>query len=154
MIQFQTKIFEAITVEGFISLRAERKFRLLRNFDLYILANEETLLSISTSTHFLEMRYKVTGNITGYSIKIENNRAIQFDNQTFSLKVEPLYPIRKKYATVFIDQEKLGEMFFRKKGINATLEFVPVAPGDINHETAFKTAVLILLNIADLDGSE
>lgn len=155
MIQFKSKLFEEIQVEGSITLTATRRFKFMRNFDLRILEAGKLLVAISTSTNFLKTRYTITENATGHQIDIENNSAINFDNIRYELKTDRLYPFKTKYADVQIDREKVGEMRFAKKGfINLHLEFVPEPNNHLTPDALLKTSILVLLNIADLDGSE
>jgi len=154
MIRFKSKIFEEITVEGLVSLNAERKFRALRNFDLKIHKEEKLILTVSTITNFLKVKFNIIHNLTDYKIHIENDTKIQFDNEFYELNVERMYPFKKKYADVSIDDQIIGEIIFEKKLLNVILDFIPKSNFDLKEETAIKIAILTILNIADLDGSE
>ena len=65
-----------------------------------------------------------------------------------------MYPFRKKYGEVLLNNQKIGDIILEKKFIDMVLNFRTCDDILINEINAFKIAVLILLNIADLDGSE
>lgn len=154
MLKFSSKIFEEITVEGLINLKAERTFKWFRTFDLKISQDNKHLLSISTSNDFLKLKFSVPYNQTEFQIAIENGSTIIFDNERFEIKVNRMYPIKKKYGEVWLNNKKIGEVQFEKKFLDIVLNFIPDGSVEINEKTAFKIVVLILSNIADLDGSE
>lgn len=154
MIRFVSKIFEGIRVDGAVTLRAARNFRLFRNFDLRIFKEEKLLLAISTRLHFLDMAYEITQNATGFAISIRDNTTMQIDNQLFELQVNRWYPFQKKYADLQVAGQKMGELVFEKKWMNVVLHFVPEAHVVLNEQLASKLAIFTLFNIVDLDGSE
>lgn len=154
MIKFVSTIFEHILVEGAATLKAERNFKIFKNFDLNITKDEKPLLSISTKTNLYKTTFSPVNNNTGYKIEIENNSKIRFDGEVFELKVDKLYPFKKKYAEVHIGDKKKGELLFEKKWLNTVLTFHPALDYYLDQELAIKISILILLNIADLDGSE
>jgi hypothetical protein len=154
ILKFSSKIFEEIVVEGIINLKAERKFKHLKAFDLKILNKNEHLLDISAMNDFLKLKYSIPYNQTAIRIQIENNNKIFFDDDKYELKLESMYPFRKKYGEVLLNNQKIGDIILEKKFIDMVLNFRTCDDILINEINAFKIAVLILLNIADLDGSE
>lgn len=155
MLKFKSKTYEGILVEGIVNLKAERKFKLFRNFELNIYQEESLLLNVTTSSKFLDFRFLVSKNTTEINIEILNQFEVLFNEDSFKIKVDKLYPFKKKYGEIFINDEKVGEVFFQQKIILTNiLEFQPHEDIIFDKEIAFKIAFLILINIADLDGSE
>lgn len=154
MIKFSSKIYEEITVEGLTNLKAERNFKWFRGFDLKISQEDNHLLSITRTAGFSKDKYSVTHNLSPFEIIIENDSSIIIDNDCFRIKADKLYPIKNKYGEVWINDKKIGELLFEKKLVNIVLNFIPEANTEINSKLAFKVAILVLLNIVDLDGSE
>ena len=76
MLKFSSKIFDEIVIEGIINLKAERKFKHLKAFDLKILNKNEHLLDISAMNDFLKLKYSIPYNQTAIRIQIENNNKI------------------------------------------------------------------------------
>src|SRR5690606_23022783 len=129
-------------------------FKWLRAFDLKISQEDEHLLTISTTTNFLHVKYLVSHNITEFEIEIVNGSTIFFDNECLEIRVDKLYPFKNKYGEVWKNDNKIGEILFEKKYVDIILNFIPEANIEINSTLALKISILILLNIADLDGSE
>lgn len=154
MLKFSSKIFEEITVDGLINLKAERAFKWFRAFDLKISQEDQHLLTISASTNFLKFKFSIPHNQTEFQITIENDSTIIFDNERFEIKVDKLYPFKKKYGEIWKDDKRIGEVQFEKKFLDIVLNFIPDAGNEISKKTALKVGLLVLLNIADLDGSE
>ncbi len=154
MIRFVSKMFEGMLVEGAVSMRVERKFRLFQNFDLRIFKEDKLLLAISTRLHFLDLAFEIKQNATGYTISIQGKRrTMQIDRQLFELRVNGLYPFQKKYGDVQVDGKKLGELVFEKKWFGVVLHFIPENDIVLDEQLASKVAVFTLVYIADLDGS-
>ena len=154
MLTFKSKIFEEILVEGIINLKAERKFKLFRNFELTIYQEENILLIVSTSINALDFKFEVNKNNTGFNIEILNQSEVLFNDQKFKIKVDKLYPFKKKYADIFINEKRVGEVVFQQKMLNIILDFHSNKDFTFDDSVALKIALLILINIADLDGSE
>lgn len=154
MLLFRSKIFEDITVKGLINLKAERNFKWLRTFDLKISQEDKHLLTIQTTTNFVHVKFLVSHNLTEFEIAIKNEATIFFDNECLEIRVDKLYPFKNKYGEVWKNDNKIGEILFEKKYVDIILNFIPEANIEINSKLALKISILILLNIADLDGSE
>ena len=154
MLKFKSKIFEEITVDGLIDLKAERTFKWFKTFDLKISKEDKHILTLSTSNDFLTTKFSVQYNQTDFQITVENDSVMIFDNERFEIKVNRMYPFMKKYGDIWCCNKKIGELLFEKKFLNIELYFSPEQSIIINEQTALKIACLVLLNIADLDGSE
>ena len=70
MIWFNSKLFEDIHVNGKLTLMAERKFKLLRNFEMNIHHQQEFIISMSSLFSLGKIKYKINKNNTGVDISI------------------------------------------------------------------------------------
>jgi pyruvate kinase len=154
MIKFSSTISDEITVEGLIKLTVKRNFKWLRTYDLKILQEDHHLLTISTTTDFLQIKYSIPHNETGFVIAVENDKRVVIDDDLLELKVEKYYPFINKYAEVWLNNKQIGEILFEKKSLNVVLNFYPSKDLSLNENKALKIAILVILNIVDLDGSE
>lgn len=154
MIKFSSKIFDEINVEGSINLIVKRNFKWFRTFDLKIFHEDNHLLTISTTNDFLKIKYSIPHNETGFEIAVENDERVLIGSDQLELKVEKMYPFKNKYAEVWFNNKRVGEILFEKKLFNIVLNFHPVSDIDLKENEALKIAILVILNIVNLDGSE
>jgi hypothetical protein len=152
--KFNSFIFEDILVVGQINLKAERKFKLFRNYEVKVFSGNDFLFSFYTVTKYLNQKIFPGENKVGFNIDIRNQSEVIYDHDIYNIKVERFYPFKKKYGELFINGEKVGELFSKGKIMRFTLDFVPNESLIMNSEKYLKIAFLILINIADLDGSE
>lgn len=154
ILKFSSKIFEEIVVEGLINLKVKRNFKWFRTFDLKIFDEDNHLLTIATTIDFLKIKYSIPHNQTGFEIGVENDERVLIDNDKLELKVEKFYPFKNKYAEVWFNNKLVGEILFEKKAFNIVLNFHPAIDIELNKNEALKIAILVILNIVDLDGTE
>jgi hypothetical protein len=154
MIKFSSKIFDEICVEGLINLKVKRNFKWFRTFDLKIFQENKHLLTISSTNDFLQIKYSIPHNETGFEIAVENDSRILIDTDQLELKVEKMYPFKNKYAEVWMNSKQIGEILFEKKNLNIVLNFHPTNDIELEENILLKIAILVALNIVDLDGSE
>lgn len=154
MMKFKSRMFEDILVEGIINLKAERNFKWFGNFELTVYDQVKELIKISTSTNFLKFDIEIKQNSTDYRITIPDQSRVIFNEDIFDIKVNKMYLLNKKYADILVNNHKFGEVIFEKKLLNTVLDFVPNKDFEFEKETYLKIAILILINIANLDGSE
>jgi hypothetical protein len=108
MIKFSSKIFDEICVEGLINLKIKRNFKWFRTFDLKIFQENKHLLTISSANDFLQIKYSIPHNETGFEIAVENDSRILIDTDQLELKVEKMYPFKNKYADVWMNSKQVG----------------------------------------------
>jgi hypothetical protein len=154
MIKFSSKIFDEICVEGLINLKVKRNFKWFRTFDLKIFQENKHLLTISSANDFLQIKYSIPHNETGFEIAVENDSRILIDTDQLELKVEKMYPFKNKYADVWMNSKQVGEILFEKKILNIVLNFHPTNDLELDENIVLKIVILVVLNIVDLDGSE
>lgn len=154
ILKFSSKIFEEIVVEGLINLKVKRNFKWFRTFDLKIFDENNHLLTIVTTIDFLKIKYSIPHNQTGFEIGVENDERLFIDNDKLELKVEKFYPFKNKYAEVWFNNKLVGEILFEKKAFNIVLNFHPAIDIEWKKNEALKIAILVILNIVDLDGTE
>ena len=154
MIKFSSKIFDEICVEGLINLKIKRNFKWFRTFDLKIFQENKHLLTISSANDFLQIKYSIPHNETGFEIAVENDSRILIDTDQLELKVEKMYPFKNKYADVWMNSKQVGEILFEKKILNIVLNFHPTNDLELDENIVLKIVILVVLNIVDLDGSE
>ena len=154
MIRFNSKLFEDIHVDGKLTLKAERKFKILRTFEMNIFHQEEFIISMSSLFCLRKTKFKINKNNTRFNINIISDSKIDFDGLLYEVKIEKLYPFKTKYAYVFIGKEKVGDIKFLYKVSNLSLEFTTLLDLKIDEDKLLKICILILWNTADLDGSE
>lgn len=154
ILKFSSKIFDEIIVEGLINLKVKRNFKWFRTFDLKIFQKNKHLLTISSANDFLQIKYSIPHNETGFAIEIVNDRWLLIDNDQLELKVEKTYPFKNKYAEVWMNSKQVGEILFEKKNFNIVLNFHTTNEFELDEYKVLKTAILVVLNIVDLDGSE
>jgi hypothetical protein len=154
MIKFSSKIFDEICVEGLINLKVKRNFKWFRTFDLKIFQENKHLLTISSANDFLQIKYSIPHNETGFEIAVENDSRILIDTDQLELKVEKMYPFKNKYADVWMNSKQVGEILFEKKILNIVLNFHPTNDLELDENIVLKIVILLVLNIVDLDGSE
>jgi hypothetical protein len=154
ILKFSSKIFDEIIVEGLINLKVKRNFKSFRTFDLKIFQENKHLLTISSANDFLQIKYSTPHNETGFAIAIENDRRLLIDNDQLELKVEKTYPFKNKYAEVWMNSKQVGEILFEKKFLNIVLNFHTTNEFELDENKVLKIAILVVLNILDLDGSE
>jgi hypothetical protein len=154
MIKFSSKIFDEICVEGLINLKVKRNFKWFRTFDLKIFQENKHLLTISSANDFLQIKYSIPHNETGFEIAVEKDSRILIDTDQLELKVEKMYPFKNKYADVWMNSKQVGEILFEKKILNIVLNFHPTNDLELDENIVLKIVILVVLNIVDLDGSE
>jgi hypothetical protein len=154
MIKFSSKIFDEICVEGLINLKVKRNFKWFRTFDLKIFQENKHLLTISSANDFLQIKYSIPHNETGFEIAVENDSRILIDTDQLELKVEKMYPFKNKYADVWMNSKQVGEILFEKKILNIVMNFHTNNKLELDENKVLKIAILVVLNIVDLDGSE
>lgn len=154
ILKFSSKIFDEIIVEGLINLKVKRNFKWFRTFDLKIFQENKHLLTISSANDFLKIKYSIPHNETGFAIAVESDRRLLIDNDQLELKVEKTYPFKNKYAEVWMNSKQVGEILFEKNFFNIVLNFHTTNEFELDENKVLKIAILVVLNILDLDGSE
>lgn len=154
MLQFKSILFEEIFVEGKLNLRAERKFKLWGNFELYIYKNNHLLLHIASVTKFLDFVLEIHSDKTDFNIAVVNQSKVVFEKDIYEIKVDRLYPFKPKYGEILINGKKAGEVLFKHKFPNSILDFIPDKNIFFDETMYTKVALLVLINIVNLDGSE
>ena len=154
ILNFSSKIFDEIIVEGLINLKVKRNFKWFRTFDLKIFQENKHLLTISSANDFLQIKYSIPHNETGFEIAVENDSRILIDTDQLELKVEKMYPFKNKYADVWMNSKQVGEILFEKKILNIVMNFHTNNKLELDENKVLKIAILVVLNIVDLDGSE
>lgn len=152
VIRFHSKIFDSIEADGAVQLEAERKIRWFRRFDLQIKQDGRNVLSILDKGGLFRQHFIIQENKTDFKIELKNQKIIFFNGIKFEIKSNKFYPFKKKYAQVFVDELDVGNISFLSKFFNIKLQFTPSQ--ELRDEYLQKVAILILFNIADLDGSE
>lgn len=145
MLKFKSKLFEDIDVEGAIKLKAKRDFKFLRDFDLSIFNKNDLLISISSRNKLLKTKYTLKENNSAFDIKILNNLRLKIDDYTYEVKSEKLYPLKQKYAKVYIDKEYIGDIIFIKKWLNIVLEFKPINHESLDEKNTFENQHLNII---------
>jgi hypothetical protein len=154
ILKFSSKFFDEIVVEGLINLKVKRNFKSFRTFDLKIFQENKHLLTISSANDFLQIKYSIPHNETGFVIAVESDRRLLIDNDQLELKVEKTYPFKNKYAEVWMNSKQVGEILFEKKILNIVMNFHTNNKLELDENKVLKIAILVVLNIVDLDGSE
>ncbi len=154
MLQFTSILFNDILVGGKLNMRAERRFKLWRNFELYIYKNDLLLLHIATATKFLDFILEKHSDKTDFNIAIVSQSKIIFEKEVYEIKVDRLYLFKSKYGEILINGKHAGKVLFAQKFPNSILNFLPDKNISFDENTYTKIAILILINIANLDGSE
>ena len=147
---FKSRIFEEIVTEGPLMLKAERKFGWFGNCDVKIyLADTQTM-----SFHINGTTDKVSKVVNGLDYPYElvsRNKAVSGDDQYF-ITNNRNYLFSGNYGELLINGQPKAKLLLKQKLFGIELTMLPLH-GELDQDVKLKSAILIMANIADLDGS-
>jgi len=147
---FKSKIHESIIINGDLSLKAERNFGWFGNCDIKIYSDARPVMSFhinGTSDRVFQVH-----NQLQFPFEIMTRSEAFSGDDHYLLKTNRNYIFSGKYGEVLINGNPAMKLQLKQKLFGIELTAEPL-DADLESESKLKCALLILANIADLDGS-
>ncbi len=147
---FQSKIYDDIVANGNISLTAKRDFGYFGNCDVKIFLADKEIMSFHISGSKNQVSKLQNGLDFPYEM-IGRNEAVSGPDR-FRLNINRNYLFSGNYGDLAVNGNTVAKLRLKQRLFGVELTIQP-ENNLLNDETKLKSAILILANIADLDGS-